>query len=79
MGRTSIVRPAACTPQLDLVKRLKRSYDIEAERRLSLEPAEQQKSTPSEPAATKPVTASETAGNKTQKTIVDDPFEKVPR
>lgn len=65
--------------ELDLAKRLKKSYDREALRRLALEKASQPQDAPA-PAGSEPTSPnpSSSKSTKPERPIIDDPFEKVP-
>jgi len=64
--------------ELDLLKRLKRSYDIEAVRRLSIEKTPQAKPH-LDPPAPAPAASDKKPAKTPQEPVIDDPFEKLPR
>ena len=67
--------------ELDLLKRLKKTYDIEAVRRLSIEttPQAKEQQAPSQKEPLAPAASGKKSANTTQEPVSDDPFEKLPR
>jgi hypothetical protein len=66
--------------QLDLIKRLKKSYDVEAVRRIAIEKSqtENEKPSPTVNESTPPVDPGNKAATPERQPVIDDPFEKVP-